>query len=419
MKKRIKRLLKKVRFNSKANSMVLFLFAVVLLIGVGFAYLNTTLSIGGVVNVENSSWDIHFENVVVSNGSVAATTQPTISNNTTVSFGVILENPGDFYEFTVDVVNDGTYDAKIDSIDILPVLTSVQQEYFAYTVKYVNGAAIQIDDALNAGDQETIKIRIEYLVNADTSLYPDEDIDFDFSVSLDYLQGTGNAIANPVSFSDDGWSTIIAAVQSGNTSTYNVGDTKTLDLGSLGTHTLRIVNKTTPAECSTSGFSQSACGFVVEFADVVSTQKMNTSSTNSGGWPATEMRTYISNTIYAAMPSELKNNIISTTVVSGHGSGESTNFTSTDKLYLLSPKEIGFNSTEDTANTQTRLLDYYNTNNSNSARVKKYNSSNTNWWLRSAYSTSTYSFHYVYTGGSLNSSGSSSAMGVSPAFRIG
>lgn len=203
MNKFTKRLLRKTKYNSKINSMVLFLFALILLFGVGFAYINTTLSVEGVVNVENSSWDIHFENIQVSSGSVEATTQPTIIDDTTVNFGLSLENPGEYYEFTVDVVNDGTYDAKIDSITILPELTDEQQYYFEYNVAYADGTSILVNDALNSGTTETIKIRFDYVVCQDTTSYPDEDIDFNFSVSLDYLQGTGNAVTNSIYWFSD------------------------------------------------------------------------------------------------------------------------------------------------------------------------------------------------------------------------
>ena len=69
----------------------------------------------------------------------------------------------------------------------------------------------------------------------------------------------------------------------------------------------------------------------------------NATGTTVGGWPASEMRTYVNSDIYNVLPTTLKNAIIDTTVVSGHGdvAGE-TNFTSTDKLYLLSTKEVGF-----------------------------------------------------------------------------
>ena len=62
-------------------------------------------------------------------------------------------------------------------------------------------------------------------------------------------------IPEPSSFSTDSWKTIIKAVKNNNISKYNVGDTKTIDIGSYGTHTLRVANMSTPSECSTSGFS--------------------------------------------------------------------------------------------------------------------------------------------------------------------
>ena len=149
-----------------------------------------------------------------------------------------------------------------------------------------------------------------------------------------------------------------------------MGDTKTVDMGTFETHTLRIANTSTPAECSTTGFSQTACGFVLEFADIITTHNMNSTGTNVGGWPATELRAYVNNDIYNALPEILRNAIINTTVVSGHGStaGE-TNFTSTDKLYLLSTKEVwgkeGTTNTinYDSAEIETRQLDYYSAQN--------------------------------------------------------
>ena len=66
-------------------------------------------------------------------------------------------------------------------------------------------------------------------------------------------------IPDPISFSTDSWDVIANAVRTNNTSVYNIGDTKSIDMGSFGTHTLRIANKSTPSECSTSGFSQTAC----------------------------------------------------------------------------------------------------------------------------------------------------------------
>jgi len=235
----------------------------------------------------------------------------------------------------------------------------------------------------------------------------------------------------PVPLSNDDWSTIIQNAQSGNGSRYELGSTKTIEMdinndGTPENYTLRVANTSTPEACSTEGFSQTACGFVLEFADIITTHRMNpytNGSTNGdgnkGGWEYSEMRTYVNSDILGALPTELKNAIIDTTVVSGHGSNDSVNFTTTDKLYLLSTVEVGFDVSYDTAKTETRTLDYYATNNTNAARVKKYNNINSWWWLRSAYSRSNYAFSGVNGSGSASYGSAASTGGVAPAFRIG
>ena len=231
---------------------------------------------------------------------------------------------------------------------------------------------------------------------------------------------------SPKNFSTDDWETIIDAIREGNGSEYAVGSTKEVNLGTYGTHTLRVANTSTPSECSGTGFSQSACGFVLEFADIITDHKMNDTNTNVGGWPATSMRTFVNNDIYNAIPSELRSAIIDTTVVSGHGStsGEE-NFTSTDKLYLLAPKEIytDFNDTDDTAKDLTRTLDYYKAQGvttRNHSEAKKKNGTNADWWwLRAARSNASNNFYYVSSIGSYTNNIADDTNGVSPAFRIG
>ena len=238
-----------------------------------------------------------------------------------------------------------------------------------------------------------------------------------------YFTDIADKPSEPNSFSTDSWPTIAKAVKDSNISKYNVGDTKTIDMGTYGTHTVRIANTSTPSECSTDGFSQSACGFVLEFTDIITTHKMNDTSTNVGGWPETSMRTFINNDIYNSLPFVLKNVIVDTTVISGHGStsGEE-NFISTDKLYLLSTAEIWAqgntdNITTDSARDVTRQLDYYKnlkTDTVNYSPAKK----NDDWWLRTSSSNNVNFFLYVlidywYNGPSY------APLGVSPAFRIG
>ena len=232
--------------------------------------------------------------------------------------------------------------------------------------------------------------------------------------------GTTTPTVAAKSFADDSWDTISSAVKSG-TYPYQVGDTKTVDMGSLGTHTVRVANT---SSCTNGETSETACGFVVEFADIISEQAMNSTETNVGGWPTSTMRTYVNGTIYNSLPSELQNVIVTTTVVSSHGktSGEA-NFTSSDKLYLLSTKEVWNGGTGyDTAEAETRQLDYYKNNgvtiSNYSGAIKQYNGTNSYWWLRSAHSDYTTHFFNVYINGGLGCNFAISTYGVAPAFRI-
>ncbi|MBR1936684.1 MAG: hypothetical protein IJ842_03210 [Bacilli bacterium] len=415
------------------------LFVILLTLSLGYALLTTNLNIVGTTVVKDNKWDIYFDNVQVKSGSVTASTPVIDTAKTTVSYSVTLNLPGDYFEFTVDAVNDGTIDGMISTISNKLNGTEITTlpNYLEYSVSYSDGIAIQNNHLLEAGKTETYKVRVGYKKDISATDLPSTEQTLNLSFSVTYVQADDNAVKpdHPESFETDSWNTIVNAVKTGNTSVYNVGDTKTVDMGTLGTHTLRIANKSTPTECSTTGFSQTACGFVLEFADIITTHNMNSTSTNVGSWPASEMRTYVNTDIYNALPTELKNGIIDTIVVSGHGdtSGE-TNFTSTDKLYLLSTHEVwedvdgntsGGIDCYDTAYNNTRQLDYYAglnvTTSSYSGAIKQLNGTNSYWWLRSAssYTISTGNFNDVNSYGWWDSASAYYADGVSPAFRIG
>ena len=250
-------------------------------------------------------------------------------------------------------------------------------------------------------------------------------------------------IPEPKSFAEDSWETIAANIRAGNLSKYKVGDTKEIALtgftntetDSNGLYTIRIANTSTPSECNTEGFSKTACGFVIEFQDIITTHNMNPSSEYKGiqydsgwnvdGYPASSMYAYIQNDIYNALPEELKNVIISTYVVSGHGSisGEENFVTEQDKVYLLSGKEVHGSDSYDTSADLTRQLDYYSdlgvTTGSYSGAIKKSNGITRKWWLRSAFSSNTDSFRSVSMDGGLRGGKANNESGVAVAFRIG
>lgn len=231
-------------------------------------------------------------------------------------------------------------------------------------------------------------------------------------------------VMNPESFDTDSWKTIVLAVKRDETSNYNVGDEKEISLGKYGNHVIRVANTTMPTECSTEGFSETACGFVLEFADIITNHSMNDNGDSSNGWPDTNMRTFLNSDIYNLLPVVLKNGIIDTKVLSMRESSSSSIKTSTDKIYLLTGEEIYSDYyNEATILDSTRQLDYYEQNevtmSNHSLAVKYLNGVATDWWLRSAYPLNGSGFLGVSDDGSGGGTIADIELGTSPAFRIG
>ena len=336
--------------------------------------------------------------------------------------------PGDSFDKVVTVKNTGTKDSKYSLVwtELTNEITNDELVVEA-TCRRLNSSGTE-EGTCDAIAQTPIKS-----MNLKKNVLIEPNVTHEYTIKITFIDTgkpqnynknksfTGKLGINEynlptsVSFAEDSWETIATLVQEGELGNYNVGDTKTIDMGDYGTHTLRIANTSTPSECSTTGFSQSACGFVLEFADIITTHNMNPAGTYKGtqydygwnvdGWPASSMYTFVNNDMYNALPSELRNAIIDTVTVSGHGStsGE-TNFTSTDKLYLLSTAEVwaqGSSNTisTDTARDVTRQLDYYknlNTDTVNySPAIKNNGTSAGYWWLRAAGSPTTDYFYSV------------------------
>ena len=395
--------------------------ALLLLLTTGLSYAYFSASISGNENAKN---------VVVE----AGTLKLTYTDGPAINAQHI--KPGWTTTKTVSVKNNGTLDAYYNVIWQTLTNTITNNELvLSATCQRLNSAGT-VEGTCESISQAPIsdmtiakKISIESGFTHKytfTILFKETNADQNYNQGKEFNGVLGIEEYKAPDFATDSWSTIIANVKAGNGSEYAVGSTKEVDLGTTyGTHTLRIANTSTPSECSGTGFSQSACGFVLEFADIITTHKMNDTATNVGGWPATSMRTFVNNDIYNAIPSEIKNAIIDTTVVSGHGKSDTENFTSTDKLYFLAPGEVFTDwntnsiSSYDTAKDLTRTLDYYTsigvTINNKSGAIK----SGKFWWFRAAYFSSTVSFYIVSSSGNNSFDSATDTYGVAPAFRIG
>ena len=388
------------------------LIIAILLMSIGFAAISTTLIINGNAKVSenNEDFSVIFTAASIDGQDVYSTavdeTKKTITFTTSE-----LKTLNQTSILTYEVTNNSSnYDANV-------TITCVPKE--GTTAKYTSIKNKLDNDATVVKAKETLNGTLTVTLDkvATESVTEEYTCKLEFNaVERDTL---GSNIPTPISFESDSWSTIAANVKSGNTSKYNVGDTKEVDLGSLGKHMVRISNM---SECTNGETSETACGFVVEFADIITNQPFNSTNTNIGGWKDSEMRTYINGTIYNALPSDLQNVITTTKVISGHGktSGEE-NFETQDKLYLLNAQEVWSTNKYDTSVGTSKQLDYYKnqgvTASSYAGAIKQYNGSNW-WWLRSARSINTDAFFRVGNDGGWYLGIAFDSSGVSPAFRI-
>lgn len=149
---------KRKKFKRKSNTKLylILVFSLSLFIGLGYAYLQTALGINGLTKVSKNSWDVHFENLRASGNA-------TLDGTTSVKSTVTL-NPGDVYYYTVDVVNNGTIDAKVGSISPITIESAYQNalEIDANYVNPANGEVLSQNDVLRAGTKERIKFKVRY-----------------------------------------------------------------------------------------------------------------------------------------------------------------------------------------------------------------------------------------------------------------
>ena len=102
--------------------------------------------------------------------------------------------------------------------------------------------------------------------------------------------------------------------------------------------------------------------------------RINSTRTNAGGWPETNLYRYANVDFYNSLPNELKSVIATTRVISGYGcisgfdedtrtcsnpDNNGANYISYDKIYIASGTEYLSRDTKDSAYDTTSQFDYY------------------------------------------------------------
>ena len=174
--------------NSKRRFLYLTIIFLLLFIGVGYSYLSSSLAINGHTELVANTWNIHFENLRVSDGSSTASVPAAInSNQTIINYSVTLNNVGDYYEFSVDVVNSGSLMGKVSLANINGV--SNYGNNVQSSIKYLNGDNVTSGDLIPPNSSKRITVRVEAL----GSNLP---LDLSFEMEFDLGDGENNIVSN-------------------------------------------------------------------------------------------------------------------------------------------------------------------------------------------------------------------------------
>ena len=199
---------------------VVVLLIVIAGLTIAFAALSTTLNINGTAYLDAAKWGIRFENLSSPTKIGSATTTGTAKIEETkaaeiTGMNVSLSTPGDKVTYTVDLVNKGTINAKIDKIE-KTVLTSEQQKYLIFKVTDKDGREVSEGDILSAGETRNLTITIEFIKDLTKGDLPKQTSTISLSYKLNFVQTDEKATTSDSSKQ--------ACTSFDKKDTYNVGD---------------------------------------------------------------------------------------------------------------------------------------------------------------------------------------------------
>ena len=200
---------------------VVVLLIVVAGLTVAFAALSTTLNINGTAYLDAAKWGIKFKNLSNPTKIGSATTTGTAKIEESkaaeiTGINVSLSTPGDKVTYTVDLVNKGTINAKIDNIE-KTLLTSEQQKYLTFKVTGKDGREVSEGDILSAGETRSLTITIEFIKDLTKEDLPTSTSSISLSYKLNFVQ-TDEKVTSAGQGSQQ------ACTSFDKKDTYNVGD---------------------------------------------------------------------------------------------------------------------------------------------------------------------------------------------------
>ena len=183
------------RDRKKRNIIIGSLCCLLIIMGIGYAVLSQTLNISGTANMRGT-WDIKITDISeASRTGRADPGTPTISSSgVSASFEANLWMPGDSITYNITVNNNGNIDAALKEL-VPSVENGVQQ------VKFSNNA-VQ-GKVLRQNESYTFQVSVVFDENATEIPQDSKTTPPKYTISLTFVQYTGNSLYTPVNDTTD------------------------------------------------------------------------------------------------------------------------------------------------------------------------------------------------------------------------
>lgn len=227
-----------------------------------------------------------------------------------------------------------------------------------------------------------------------------------------FSSGTDNEIAAIIDAAHAGTINIQADAE------WSVGDVRTITINSFD-DAKGVTHPSQSIDIVISSFSEyMGCGNVlqIDFKDQLQTGiRMNETASNAVGYGQSEMKTDSLPALANALPSWIKDRLISFSVLASTGGGSPSIETVSGNLLALRSEIEIYGSTNYSLQGEGAQIPYYATSGN---RIKKrgHSGSNNVWWERSPKSSNATDYCMVMTNGSSNYNTANLDIGVSPFF---
>ena len=225
-----------------------------------------------------------------------------------------------------------------------------------------------------------------------------------------YYSITGGTVYSP--FAEASWDEIAEVSESGLASEiYSLGDTKDIEISGVGTMTLEIADFN--HDYLSGSTSAGMAGISMITRDLLpSTRQMNSSDTNVGGFPASDLYDYLNGDIYNGLPADLKPHV--KTIYKWYCTGNATNDGEWNGCKIWVPLEYEFHGkhtygpdTEEN-NGNARKYPIFTDDASRAKKLNNGSGADSQYWTATPSETHAVNFVRVTSGGSYNGLGLSS-----------